>query len=329
MENFIDLRKIFDLKQWETVQDYLADITEMAIVMVDYKGRPKTKHSGCSSFCSKVREDEELSQYCEKCDARGGVEAVRTNKPYIYKCYFSIIDIAIPIIIKGQYIGAIMAGQVRLTDEAEFMEQIYIPANKKYVTQKRIQLSKEYEKLSTLSYNRICLIAKMFFYLCDYMVVQFIEKNKLIKMYQDICITNGIPHENEVKPAKSNSLAVEMKENALLKYMNLSNPIILKSLNYISEHRNESPSLEKMAQHCNVSTGHLSRLFTKEVGESYSSFTARLKIEWAKVILETADKSIYEISEELGFNDSGYFIKIFKKYVGMTPAVYRSYVKNR
>ena len=331
MENFIDLGKIFDLEQWEEVQDSLADITEMAIIMVDYKGRPKTKHSGSSSFCRKVREDEELSQYCEKCDARGGVEAVRTNKPYIYKCYFSIIDVAIPIIIKGQYIGAIMAGQVRLADEDEkSMEQIYIPANKKHVTERRMQLSKEYEKIPKLSYERICIIAKMFYYLCDYMVLEFIEKNKMIKMYEDICKTKGIPYENQVKQAKHTGPADDKDDdNVLIKYMNLSNPIILNALNYISERRNESPSLEKMAQHCNVSTGHLSRLFTKEAGESYSSFTSRLKIEWAKAILETTDKSIYEISEELGFNDSGYFIKIFKKYVGLTPAVYRSHVKNR
>lgn len=48
---------------------------------------------------------------------------MRTNRPYIYKCYFSIIDVAIPIIIDEQYLGAIMAGQVlsyeqiRLTSE--------------------------------------------------------------------------------------------------------------------------------------------------------------------------------------------------------------------
>lgn len=36
---------------------------------------------------------------------------------------------------------------------------------------------------------------------------------------------------------------------------------------------------------------------------------------------------INEISDELGFNETGYFIKIFKKYEGVTPFVYRKYCK--
>lgn len=82
-----------------------------------------------------------------------------------------------------------------------------------------------------------------------------------------------------------------------------------------------------MAAYCNVSSSYLSRLFTKEVGESYSSFTARLKIEWAKALLESSDAPISEISDELGYSEAGYFIKSFKKYVGVTPAVYRTYCK--
>lgn len=47
----------------------------------------------------KVREDPILKKYCEKCDSRGGVEAVRENRPYIYQCCFGLIDVAIPIVI--------------------------------------------------------------------------------------------------------------------------------------------------------------------------------------------------------------------------------------
>lgn len=47
----------------------------------------------------KVREDPILKKYCEKCDSRGGAEAVRENRPYIYQCCFGLIDVAIPIVI--------------------------------------------------------------------------------------------------------------------------------------------------------------------------------------------------------------------------------------
>ena len=340
MEQWMDLGRIFNLEQWETVQNSLVDITEMAIITVDYKGRPKTRHSGCCEFCRKVREDEELSQYCQKCDARGGLEAVRTNKPYIYKCYFSIIDIAIPIIVKDQYIGAIMAGQIRVSpeDNESSMEQIYVAANRKYIEEKKQELLADYQNIPTLSYERIRVIARMLYSLCNYMVTEFIRKDQIIEKYEEVCRMNNVPdtvicnalslNADDRKRLQSQSLKETVREkNGLLKHMDSSNPIILDVFTYISQHKDEAPSLSKMAEYCNVSTGYLSRLFSKEVGESYSSFTSRLKVEWAKALLETTDKTIYEISEELGFSEAGYFIKIFKKYVGLTPAAYRSYLR--
>ncbi|MDO4272144.1 MAG: PocR ligand-binding domain-containing protein [Eubacteriales bacterium] len=340
MEKWMDLGNIFDLEQWEYVQNSLSDITEMAIITVDYKGRPKTVHSGCCDFCQKVREDELLGQYCQKCDARGGLEAVRANKPYIYKCYFSIIDIAIPIIVKDQYIGAIMAGQVRLFDDNKgenAMEQIYVPANKRYIEDKRTQFIKDFEKIPRLSLERVRVIAKMIFYLCNYMVAESIHKGQIIEKYETMCKVHGIMDEfpeelingveNERKGKRDYAGLKETDEQGLIRYSNTTNPIIQDIFSYISTHREESPSLAKMAEYCNVSTSYLSRLFSKEVGESYSSFLARLKVERAKTLLETTGKSVYEISDELGFSEAGYFIKIFKKYVGLTPAAYRSYFR--
>lgn len=50
------INHIFSLKQWEQVQDSLSDLTGMAVLMVDYRGVPVTKHSHCCEFCRKVRE---------------------------------------------------------------------------------------------------------------------------------------------------------------------------------------------------------------------------------------------------------------------------------
>jgi YesN/AraC family two-component response regulator len=54
-----------------------------------------------------------------------------------------------------------------------------------------------------------------------------------------------------------------------------------------------------------------------------------LKIKWAKKLLEATDMPISQISDELGFNESGYFIKTFKKYEDITPAVYRKYMQEQ
>nr|WP_253806583.1 helix-turn-helix domain-containing protein [Paenibacillus polymyxa] len=52
-------------------------------------------------------------------------------------------------------------------------------------------------------------------------------------------------------------------------------------------------------------------------------------MKWAKQLLEVTDMPISQISDELGFNESGYFIKIFKKFEEITPSLYRKYIQEQ
>lgn len=56
---------------------------------------------------------------------------------------------------------------------------------------------------------------------------------------------------------------------------------------------------------------------------SFLSFYRSLKVYWAKEWLENSTLTVVAISESLGFQDSSYFIKVFKKETGMTPLAYR------
>ena len=46
-------------------------------------------------------------------------------------------------------------------------------------------------------------------------------------------------------------------------------------------------------------------------------------------MLENTNKSVAEIAHILEYNDAGYLIKVFKKSVGVTPAVYRNMLKQK
>jgi len=347
MKEWLKLDHVLNTAQWSALQESLAKVTGMAIIMVDYKGLPMTEHSGCQEFCNKIRKDPILSQCCQKCDSRGGLEAVRTNNPYIYQCSFSIIDIAIPIIVDNTYLGAVMAGQVRLPSNhsTEMIEQIYVPVsiNHKLITQKIQELSQDYENIPILQYEQIESSAMMLFHLCNYLATEADSKRQVIETYEamfqkqdefsvvsrkEILYSSGSTRKRRKSIVDSvSSSASSARQMESLPIINSSNRIITKAYDYILSHREETISLKEMAEYCNVSSSYLSRLFAKEVGESYSIFIVKMKIDWAKEILETTDYAISRISEALGFNDVGYFTKTFKKYVGLTPSFYRSYSK--
>ncbi|WP_250673611.1 response regulator [Paraclostridium ghonii] len=95
------------------------------------------------------------------------------------------------------------------------------------------------------------------------------------------------------------------------------------SIEYIDKNLGENVSLEQVASICNLSPCYFSKVFKKEVGVNFISYVNDKKISKAKEILETTDNSIINIAIDLGYEDCGYFIRVFKKLQGITPKKYR------
>lgn len=95
------------------------------------------------------------------------------------------------------------------------------------------------------------------------------------------------------------------------------------ALHYITIHLHEKITLEAVAEAVGLSTCHLSRIFKKEVGMSMVDYVQRERTEAAKHMLVNSDETLAAISQYLYFSTQSYFIRIFRKYTGMTPGQYR------
>ena len=116
------IKNILDLEKWEKLQESLALSTRLAIILVDYKGRPVTKHSQVQPFCQLVRHSLSSRNFVKN------VMLVVAWKLFALVSLLSTVvtltsDMAIPIIVDDQY-GAIMAGEVLLEDHQEELEQV-------------------------------------------------------------------------------------------------------------------------------------------------------------------------------------------------------------
>jgi AraC-like DNA-binding protein len=97
------------------------------------------------------------------------------------------------------------------------------------------------------------------------------------------------------------------------------NPISLQAYEYINENLTSDCSLKKLAKAVNVSQNYLQTTFTKSFGISPYKYCIIKRIEKAKKMIAVGDKSILEISLELGFCSQSHFNRIFKKITGKTP----------
>ncbi|WP_246303297.1 response regulator transcription factor [Paenibacillus plantarum] len=92
---------------------------------------------------------------------------------------------------------------------------------------------------------------------------------------------------------------------------------------FINKHYKEDLSLEKVAEHLQLSTAYLSNLYKKETGQNFIEYITEVRISQAKFLLKTTDLRIAEIAREVGYSDEYYFSKVFKKNVGEPPLKYR------
>ncbi|WP_253298057.1 response regulator [Paenibacillus sp. MSJ-34] len=93
---------------------------------------------------------------------------------------------------------------------------------------------------------------------------------------------------------------------------------------YIMNHLNDEIHLSHLAEKVHFSASHLSNLFKQFTGKNYIDFVTDLKINRALSYLEESNMKINEIASELGYSDSRYFSKLFRRIVGLTPSEYRN-----
>lgn len=78
--------------------------------------------------------------------------------------------------------------------------------------------------------------------------------------------------------------------------------------------------LSDISEQCKVSCTYLNVKFKNETGYTFNEYLNRYRIQKAVDLLRENQYKIYEIAEMVGFSDYKYFIKVFKKYIGSSPA---------
>ncbi len=92
---------------------------------------------------------------------------------------------------------------------------------------------------------------------------------------------------------------------------------------YLNEHISEQISLETLIAAFNINRNKLNKIFINKTSKTCLNYLSDLRTDMAKMILSNTEIPIGEVSSRVGYPDSNYFTKIFKKYTGFTPSEYR------
>ncbi len=101
---------------------------------------------------------------------------------------------------------------------------------------------------------------------------------------------------------------------------------IQKVLLYINDNYNSKIHVYTLAKIANYSDYHFLRFFKSVTGKTVTQYINSLRLEKACHLLDSTNLSISEISYTVGFNDTSYFIKIFKKHYSLSPSKFKKHL---
>lgn len=96
-----------------------------------------------------------------------------------------------------------------------------------------------------------------------------------------------------------------------------------------TEYANFNMSLQYIAERTGKSSNYLSAVYKNELGKNINEEIIYYRMEKAKELVAGGNMKMYKVAENIGYADSSYFAKLFKKYTGLSPAKYREMVIER
>lgn len=94
-------------------------------------------------------------------------------------------------------------------------------------------------------------------------------------------------------------------------------------IKYVNENYTLEIGLQEISLKFFMSPDYLSTQFKDKTGKNFKDYLSNLRIQKAEELLMCPEFKISEVAELVGYNDSGYFIKVFKNKSGCTPNQFR------
>ena len=101
------------------------------------------------------------------------------------------------------------------------------------------------------------------------------------------------------------------------------NDLVSDIIQYMGAHIEEKITQEDITKKFSVNRNALNTMFVKETSMTWLNYFTKMRINLAQIMLAETELQIAEIAARVGYEDSNYFIKVFKKNTGVTPSKYR------
>lgn len=137
-------------------------------------------------------------------------------------------------------------------------------------------------------------------------------------------------HERDVQLYKLEKISeVREEENVTVTCEEILSPndknsaVLKEILDYIHEHYQKDISMQDAARRVNYSEAYFCKLFKRSFNMNFTTYLTNFRIKQAQKLLKDPLINIKDIGSAVGYSDSNYFAKVFKRATGFNPSEYR------
>ena len=99
----------------------------------------------------------------------------------------------------------------------------------------------------------------------------------------------------------------------------LNRPVVMAREFIKKNYQDKSLSLRMVGDYVGLSENHLSSIFAKQAGKPFTEYVTELRVKKAETLLRETNLKVYEVAEHVGFANTEYFSRVFKKTTGKSP----------
>ncbi len=298
----------------------------------EYDFYPKKEKS---KYCKLIQEYAGVGA-CHKCDRDALLTACENNEYCFYRCHAGLQNVVVPVVFKGDLLGAMIAGQVVIGEKSvdsfrDIMKGFsFSPAQEK-------KLLRHYLSAKSISKEHLVYAIKLTKFMVNYILSVENERflqNEVFRQEERL-----LQYENYRMHIESTmqGLSIKVLQDQVRGAETESRPggrrhqatAVKNAIEVMRRMYRHPLTVAEIAKAVYLSPNYFSSVFKEATGKSFKAYLTELRMSEARSQLADPDKPIKEIARNVGFEDYNYFNKVFKAAFGAPPASFRKTLEEK
>ena len=158
----------------------------------------------------------------------------------------------------------------------------------------------------------------------DYLLKPYEEQELMLVVEEAMRVAEGLQKDWERKTTGEEAGTEKFQKDAVEEsYAGAETGLQEMVIQYIRDNYRSELSMQDVARAMSYSEAYFCKLFKQCFGKNFTSYLTEYRVEEAKRLLEDPMVNIKEIGKAVGYGDSNYFTKVFRRVTGVSPTEYR------